>query len=131
MDKAPKGKTTETGEGKKILIRDLITKEGKVNLATSLPTGKNISAALPDIHLKNIGGEKEGASPAKVAEEILTALYSKITSPDVTKALNEELKAVSKDAQKQLEGAAESATKGASKELGGAAGKAAKGLFGK
>jgi uncharacterized protein involved in outer membrane biogenesis len=131
MDKAPKEKTTETGEGKKLLIRDLIIKEGKVNLATSLPIGKNIGAALPDIHLKNIGGEKEGASPAKVAEEILTALYSKITSPDVTKALNEELKAVSKDTQKQLEGAAGSAVKGASKELEGAAGKASKGLFGK
>jgi uncharacterized protein involved in outer membrane biogenesis len=131
MDKAPKEETADTGEGKKLLIRDFIIKEGKVNLATSLPIGKNISAALPDIHLKNIGGEKEGESSAKVVKEILTALYSKIISPDVTKALNEELKAVGKDTQKQLEGAAGGAAKGASKELEGTAGKAVKGLFGK
>jgi len=130
---APKGKTEEGGEGKKLLIRDFVVKDGKVTLATSLLGGQSISAPLPDIRLQNIGGEKEGASPAEVFKDILTALYAKITSPDVTNVLNEELKklgtsleAVGEEAKKQLE----TVGKGAKEELGGVTDRV-KGLFGK
>lgn len=49
---------------------------------------KGVSAPLPDIHLKDIGKENEGASPAEAFEEILSALYKNITAPSVTDTLS-------------------------------------------
>ncbi len=131
MGGSPKEKSKEEGKGKKLLIRDLVVKEGKVTLTTAFLGSKSISVALPDIHLKNIGGQKEGASPAKVSEEILAALYGKITSPAVTEALNKELKALGMN----LEEATEGAKKQVESIVKGTEGKKAldkvKGLFGK
>jgi uncharacterized protein involved in outer membrane biogenesis len=119
------------GEGKKILIRNFIVSGGKVNLAMSVLAGKTISAALPDIHLKDIG--KNGASPAEAFEEVFAALYAKITSPAVTDTLNQGLKALGSDigavgdsAKKQLEAAGEDAKKEVE-----AVTDTVKGLFGK
>ena len=97
--------------GKKLLIRDFIVREGKVNLAVSTPLGeKTVSASLPDIHLKDLGKKGGGASPGKIFEEVIASLHEKITSPVVTDMLNKELKAmgtsleaVSGTAKKQLE----------------------------
>jgi len=103
-----------TANGKKIMIRDFILTDGKVNLATTLLGGKSITASLPDIHLKDLGKETGGTSPAEAFEKIFAALRNNITSPDVTKALNESLKAMSKDieavgedAKKQVKAAGE------------------------
>ncbi len=120
---SPKEKSKEGKDGKKLLIRNFIVKDGKVTLVTSLLGGKSISAPLPDIHLKNVGGEKEGASPAKVSKEILIALYGKITSSTVTDILNKELK-------KTLRTSLEEVSGGAKEELGGVSEKVT-GLFGK
>jgi hypothetical protein len=104
--------SSEAANGKKIIIGNFILKNGKVNLAASTILGdKSISAALPDIHLKDLGKESGGTSPAKAFEKIFAAIYKEITSPDVTKALNESLKrladenigAIQEDAEKQLE----------------------------
>jgi len=131
-DKAS-AKGTEEGDGKKVLIRNFIVRDGKVNLAMSMLGGKSVSASLPDIHLKDIGKEKGGASPAEAFKEIFAAFYENITSPAVTNSLNEGLKAMGKtiesagdEAKKQLETVGE----GAKKELGGVTDKM-KGLFGK
>jgi len=132
-DKGSAKRTTEDGQGKKVLIRDFIVRDGKVNLAMSLLGDRSISASLPDIHLKDIGKEQEGASPAEAFNEIFAALYQKITSPAVTETFNQELKAMGKsieaakeDAEKQLETVKEEAQK----ELGEVEDKV-KGLFGK
>ncbi|MBW1852713.1 MAG: hypothetical protein JRJ15_15080 [Deltaproteobacteria bacterium] len=107
--KEPSG---EDANGKKIIIGNFIIKGGTVNLAASSIFGdKSISAALPDIHLKDLGKEEGGTSPAKAFEKIFAVLYKEITSPDVTKALNESLKrladenidAIREDAEKQVE----------------------------
>jgi hypothetical protein len=83
-------------KGKKLIIRDFTIKGGKVILAMPFLGVENVCAALPDIHLKNVGGEKGGASPAKVSEEILAALHGGITSAAVTDALNKHFKAMGK-----------------------------------
>jgi hypothetical protein len=112
--KPSEGKTVKHEKqegGKKLLIRDFIVREGKVNLAVSTPLGeKSVSASLPDIHLKDLGKEGGGASPDKIFEEVLAGLHEKITSPAVTDMLNKELKtmgtsleAVGGTAKKQLE----------------------------
>ncbi len=86
----------DEGGGKKLIINEFIVTQGKVNLVMSvLGLGdKEITVPLPDIHLKDIGRKKKGASAAEVSKEIFAALSGKITSPAVTKALNEKLKSV-------------------------------------
>lgn len=54
-------KTESVDEGKKILIRDFVLTDGKVNLAASVLSGQLISAKLPNIHLKDLGKESGGA----------------------------------------------------------------------
>jgi len=102
-------KQEASGPAKQLLIRDFILKQGTVTLATALTGGKAVTARLPDIHLKNIGGQ--GASPQKVFGEIFKALQQQITSGSVKDALNQNLKELGKsldslegEAKKQAEG---------------------------
>jgi len=121
------------GGGKKILIRNFIVRDGKVNLAMSMLASKSISAPLPDIHLKDVGKKKGGASPAEAFEQVFTALYEKIASRAVADVLNQGLKALGPGMEAVGEGAKgkmEDVTGGAKKELEGATDKL-KGLFGK
>lgn len=108
--------------GKKLIIRDFIVSNGKVNVALEMYGlgEKEISVPLPEIHLKDIGKEKDGASAAEVSKQIFAALYAKITSGAVTDAINQNLKAfgvnldsLGQTAAKQVEGVPEKA-----KELG-------------
>jgi hypothetical protein len=92
-EKSSKPESGEKGTGKKLIIQDFIVKQGKVNLELSAYGigDKQISATLPDIHLTNIGKNKNGASPAEAFKEVFAALYGKISSPAVTDVLNKEL----------------------------------------
>jgi uncharacterized protein involved in outer membrane biogenesis len=123
----------ERDEGKKILIKNFIVRDGKVNLAMAVFAEKTLNADLPDIHLKNVGQKEGGASPAEAFKEIFTALYAKITSPAVTDVFNEglkklttETKATTEKAKKQVEDAGEIA-----KERMKATTDKVKGIFGK
>jgi hypothetical protein len=140
----PKGESAKKepakeGPGKQLIINDLIIKNGKVNLAVEMPGGvlgdQEIKADLPDIHLKDIGKKKDGASAAEVANEIFAALYGKITSPDVMGALNDQLKKLGGVGLETIEKAtkeglkeATDVVKGAGKEAEGVTDKV-KGLF--
>jgi flagellar hook-basal body complex protein FliE len=84
--------TDEIKEGKKIIINNVIVKDGKVKLAIALLGGKEITAPLPDIHLKDIGKEKDGATPAEAFEKIFSSLYSSINADSVTSIFNDGLK---------------------------------------
>jgi hypothetical protein len=77
---------------KKILIKHVIVKDGTVNLTMDLLAGETISAPLPDIHLKDIGKGKKGATPAEAFEIIFDSLYSDINADSVTGVFNNGLK---------------------------------------
>mgnify|MGYP001824854404 FL=1 len=136
----PKGETAkkepaEEGPGKKLIINDFIITSGKVNLAMEIPGGvlgdQEIKADLPDIHLKDIGKKKGGASAAEVAKEIFAALYGKIQSPAVMGALSDQLKKLSGVGMDEIGKAAKGAAgiaEDAGKEAEGVADKV-KGLF--
>lgn len=140
----PKGESAKKepakeGPGKKLIINDFIVKNGKVNLALEMPGGvmgdKEISADLPDIHLKDIGKKKGGSSPEEAAKVIFEALYAKITGPSVIGPLNDQLKKLGGNAAKALEGVSQEGVKaatgvveGAGKEAGSVTDKV-KGLF--
>ncbi|MGA8178775.1 MAG: hypothetical protein WB792_01865 [Desulfobacterales bacterium] len=133
-EKQSKQEPGKEGAGKKIIIRDFVVKNGKVNLALSVYGlgDKQISSPLPDIHLTNIGEKKNGASPAEAFKEVFAALYGKITSPAVTDVLNKQLKSMGvnldslrEGAMKKLEG-----TTGNVQEQLKDVGKKVKGMFG-
>ena len=112
----PPAQKGRKGEGKKLLIRNFILRDGKVNLAMAVLGEKRLSADLPDIHLKNVGQKKGGASPAEAFKEIFAALYTKITSPAVTdvrcgelRKLTADTQAMTREAQKQLDAVGQSA----------------------
>ncbi|MBT3558111.1 MAG: hypothetical protein HOH64_08695 [Rhodospirillales bacterium] len=67
--------SSSSGEdGPKVVINDLYIKGGKINISASFMDGSSLSTDLPDIHLTDIGKESGGASPAEVADEIISAI---------------------------------------------------------
>jgi uncharacterized protein involved in outer membrane biogenesis len=95
-------KSGSSSPSKKIFIRDLVIRDGKVTMVQTLFGNKGITVPLPDIHLRNIGSDMAGESPAKVADDVLKSLYRAITSPDVTKSLSGGAKSISEGASKKL-----------------------------
>ena len=97
-DKQSKGKASSGGDKqkKKIVIKNMIVKNGKVHLAMAALDGKGITAPLPDIHLKDIGKEKNGATPAEAFEQLFSSLYSSISADSVTRIFNDDLKQLGK-----------------------------------
>lgn len=95
MDKTQSKKQAGKKDGgKKILIKNFIVKDGKVGLVMPILGGKTLNAPLPDIHLKDLGKKKGGASPAEIFKEAFDSLYQKITSPAVTDIFNKGLKSL-------------------------------------
>lgn len=134
-EKQSKQAPGKKGPGKKLIIRDFVLKNGKVNLALSVYGlgEKEISSPLPDIHLKNIGEKENGESPADAFKEVFAALYGKITSPAVTGALNKQLKSMGASLNTLKEGAIKQlggTTSNAEQQLNNL-GKKLKGTFGK
>lgn len=67
-------------EGPKVVIRNLVVRGGKVNISAVPLGGKTMSATLPDIHIKDIGKKKGGATPAEVAEIVTAALTKRVSN---------------------------------------------------
>ncbi len=68
------------GDDVKIIIENLIIKNGEVGISAGFLAGKKMSLPLPKIHLRDIGkdGDKSGASTAEIAAKIMNALSNKI-----------------------------------------------------
>jgi hypothetical protein len=133
-EKQSKKESGKESAGKKLIIRDFVVKNGNVNLALSVYGlgDKQISSPLPDVHLKNIGEKKDGASPAEAFKEVFAALYGKITSPAVTDVLNKQLKSMGVNLDSLKEGAMKQlgGTTGNAEEKLKDVGKKVKGMFG-
>lgn len=129
-------KEEKAGEGPKLTIDNLYVRNGKVNVSAGFLKGKAMSAPLPTIHLADIGKDKKGATPAEVAQKLISAITKSATSAVGTLNLDK-LKdmatgaagAAGDAAKKAMEGAG-SAGSGASDAAKGAADKL-KGMFGK
>jgi hypothetical protein len=133
-EKQSKKESGKESAGKKLIIRDFVVKNGNVNLALSVYGlgDKQISSPLPDVHLKNIGEKKGGASPAEAFKEVFAALYGKIASPAVTDVLNKQLKSMGANLDSLKEGAMKQlgGTTGNAEEKLKDVGKKVKGMFG-
>jgi hypothetical protein len=105
--------------GRKIVIDNLIVRDGQITITQAALQGKQLTAKLPLIHLTNIGKSEGGTTPADVSEKILGA----ITNEAAQVAGNE----MAKELRSKLEKAGEDALSGAA----GGVGNQIKGLFGK
>jgi len=70
----PGGGESKDSGGPKLIIENLYIKNGKVNVSATALGGKKLGSSLPDLHLKDIGKEKKGATPGEVAQKIMDSL---------------------------------------------------------
>ncbi|SLN26200.1 hypothetical protein [Oceanibacterium hippocampi] len=120
------GETADAnGEGPKLIIDDLIIRGGRVNVSASILQGRTIGAALPEIHLRDIGRDDGGASPAEVVEAVMAALTGAVGRVTDRLGVGDTLN----DLQKNLGGIAEGAGK-AVEGVASGAGKAVEGVAG-
>jgi len=96
----PEKKPSEPAETEKpqknILIKEFVLKNGTIHLAATLLKNKTVTVNLPDLSLTNIGGKKEGTSPAKAFQFIFEKLYQEIHSNQVRDAIEQQLKQLGK-----------------------------------
>ena len=116
------GGSSGGGEGPKLVIEDLYIRGGEVSVSAGFLEGKALGTALPDIHLKDIGKDSGGASPAEVAEQVISSLTDGISSA----VSGLDLEGMMEDVGGAAKAAADEATKAAE----GAAGEASKAVEG-
>jgi uncharacterized protein involved in outer membrane biogenesis len=125
--------SSDDGKGPKLVIEKLNITGGKVNVSATMLKGKTLSAPLPDIHLKDIGKDKGGASPGQVVERILASVKDGAGKAVGSLGLDKMLGSA-KDAAAAAAAGAKDAAAGAADSATKAAGDAASGLkkmFGK
>ena len=98
----------EEGQGKEVVIRDLIVRDGTVRLFMPTPTGQSMTASFSELHLRDLG--KGGASASEIVAQILAALNSRIISAEVEAELKKgfggagsQVDKAGKDARRELE----------------------------
>ncbi len=67
---------SEEGKEKKLVIDEFILKNASVHLSTPLLKGKDVSIPLPDIHMRGIGNESDGATLG----EVFGIIFSRVNS---------------------------------------------------
>jgi hypothetical protein len=118
---APKPAAKKDEDGKKLIIENLYVRSGKVNVAATVMGGKSVGAALPDIHLKDIGKAKGGATPAEVVDLVLAAVTQNVQTAVRGIGVDQLKDAVGPGAdqlKKSLEGGAREAPSGIQRMLG-------------
>lgn len=98
----------DAGDGStKLVIENLYIRDGKVNVSATALGGKTLGAPLPDIHLKDIGRDSDGATPGEVADRIIKAVSNGATQAVGTLNLDQALggaPGVAKDAVEKGKG---------------------------
>ena len=68
----------QNASGTKIIIDDVYIRDGDVSVSAGLLKGEKLSVRLPEIHLRDVGKQENGATPAEVAGEIITAINTSV-----------------------------------------------------
>ena len=101
---SPKEGSKDQAESEtKIEINNFIVKNGKVNMSMSALQGQKLSLTLPDIHMKDIGKEKDGTTISNALGKVFAEVNKNIIQ----------------------------ATAGSVKDIGGTVGKTVEGTVGK
>jgi hypothetical protein len=116
---------------KKVIIENLVIRDGKVSATHQALQGRTLSVPLPTIQLKDIGKDKGGATPAEVAEKVIGAISaqaSRVATAELQKQAGDILK---NQAGGLLGGATGGATGGSTGGTSGSTTDKLKGLLGK
>jgi len=94
--------------GKKLQINDFVIRNAKVNVSATLLAGKALTVTIPEIHLTDIGAEKEGASLPEVVSEVLGEVSRAVVETvaaagDLGKGLGDSAKEVGESAKGALQ----------------------------
>jgi hypothetical protein len=111
---------------KKVIIENLVIRDGKIAATHQALQGRTISAPLPTIQLKDIGKDKGGATPAEVAEKVIgtiSAQASRVASAELQKQAGDLIKNQAGNLLGGSGGAAGGAAGGATDKLKGLLGK--------
>ncbi len=119
--KGEKSPSEEGKEGPKLVIENFYVRNGQVNVSATILQGKKMSAALPDLHLKDIGKDKGGAKPGEVVEKVIASI-GQAASMAVGTLNIDNILGTAKKGLTGAKSAIEESTKGATETL--------KGLFG-
>lgn len=126
------GSSSDSGDssGPKLIIDNLIIKNGDVKVTSNIVKGKTLSTKLPAIHMRDIGKDTGGAAPAEVAKKVITVLTKQVGAAagklDLRSLMDEDmLKQLGQEKLKDAEGKAIDKLK----DLGGGAGDKLKKLF--
>jgi hypothetical protein len=109
---------------KKVIIENLYVRDAKIIItAPGLPAlgTRTLDATLPTIHLKDIGKDKGGATPAEVASQVLGAIANEASKVAVA-SLQRSLGNIGGAAQEQLQRLAPGGTGGTGETTGSGAG---------
>ena len=68
------GPDTDAAAGPQVVINNLYIRDGEINVSAPFMGGKTLTTGLPEIHLTDIGKETDGASPAEVADQIISSI---------------------------------------------------------
>ena len=77
---------------KQMLIREVIIREGLIDLAAAKIKGTPVTVPLPELRLTNVGAQEGGLTPDKVFKMILYQIYNELHSPPLREAFNDQLK---------------------------------------
>jgi hypothetical protein len=95
--------SSSKAQGKRLLIKDLIVREGTLNVVVSGTGGKNVRVNLSELHLRNVSEETAGSVTAEVFAAVLDAIYKQVASPGLVGNLDRDLKTIGAKAQSAVE----------------------------
>lgn len=128
--KEPSGTRTGDSGGKKVVIRRLVIEQGEIEIRVAALPGKPLSAALPRLEMKNLGG-KGGDSPADIAKQVLVPLVNRVAASAASAGISQYLGKGADELKKTLEEAAKGKLAVPGKDAAKSAEDSLKKLFGK
>lgn len=111
---APAGGTGGSGSGgstaaktdeRKVIIENLYVRDGQVLVTATALQGRTLTTKLPAIHLRDVGKDKGGATPAEVAQRVVGAIADEAAKAGLAD-LNRSLRELGGAAREQIERAA-------------------------
>lgn len=89
--------------GKRLLIKDLIFREGTLNVVVPGAQGRNVRVNLSELHLKNVSEDTAGAVTAEAFAAVLDAIYKQVASPGLVGTLDRDFKTMGVKAESAVE----------------------------
>jgi hypothetical protein len=74
------GPSKKNEAGKKVIVQEFVIRGAKAQATAAFLGSKTVGAALPDLHLRDLGKAKGGITPGELGQEITNALEQRLTS---------------------------------------------------